>query len=390
MSFSRQYTSEPANVALGSADPVAAVSPSLLEFEDVGGFFDLLGDIDSSLMVTREYEHFMLALDGGPAGPWQSAFPLPHPSGMWFEPGTSTLTVASTRTPNILVWFSPHDRTRESADLIPADYEPPEDGVLFLPRQARYLPGTLYIHDLVSMGGEFYGTITGHNFLARLSLERGWERVWWPKAIDGLGPAAFNQNYFQLNSIAIGTAPGTSFFTAFSDCVEGSKPWKAGYGPAGRGVVFAGQTRDVIHRGLTCPHSARLKGGRLWLCNSGYGEVGYVEGYETLDPGRTRFVPVARAPGFTRGLAFADDILFVGLSKVIPRYEPYAPGLKPDETRCGIWAYHASTGKFLASLSWPQGYQIYDIQTLTGIKKPRLPLARRDSDGINPILRFLG
>lgn len=35
MSFSRQHTSEPANVALGSADPVAVVSPSPLEFEDV-------------------------------------------------------------------------------------------------------------------------------------------------------------------------------------------------------------------------------------------------------------------------------------------------------------------------------------------------------------------
>jgi hypothetical protein len=99
---------------------------------------------------------------------------------------------------------------------------------------------------------------------------------------------------------------------------------------------------------------------------------------------------VARAPGFTRGLAFAGDVMFVGLSKVIPKYEPYAPGLTPEQTRCGIWAFRASTGEFLASLSWPQGYQIYDIQVLAGVKRPRLPLESRPGDGINPLLRFLG
>jgi uncharacterized protein (TIGR03032 family) len=257
------------------------------------------------------------------------------------------------------------------------------------PRRA-ICPAPSDIHDLAKLGDDYFATVTGHNFLARLTIEKGWERVWWPGAVDGLGPAAFNQNYFQLNSIAAQGAPETSFYTAFSDLTSGPKPWKAGYGPEGKGVVFSGQTRSAIARGLTCPHSARLHQGRLWLCNSGFGSVGYIDGHATLDAGRTRYVEVARAPGFTRGLAFAGDIMFVGLSKVIPKYEPYAPGLAPDATRCGIWAFEASTGRYLASLSWPAGYQIYDVQIMPGIKNPLLPFVSRPEDGINPLLRFLG
>lgn len=388
--YNQQYTRETANVSTGADVTAAGFDTSLLDFEDHGGFFGLLADVDYSLVVTREYEHFVLALDGHRDGPVQSPFPLPHPSGIWFDKASKGLTVASTRTPNILVGFTPFDPSEQNFDIVPDDVTVPQDQTVFLPRQARYLPGTLYIHDLVQMGGAFYATITGHNFLARITQDRGWERVWWPKMLDGMGKEAFNQNYFQLNSIAVNGSPEKSFYTGFCDLTTGGKPWKDGFGPDRKGVVFAGESREAIYRGLTCPHSARLHQGRLWVCNSGYGEIGYIDGFESLDAGQTRFVPVAKAPGFTRGLAFAGDVMFVGLSKVIQKYEPYAPGLRPDDTRCGVWAFRASTGEFLASLSWPAGYQLYDVQVMSGVKNPRLPLASREADGINPLLRFLG
>jgi uncharacterized protein (TIGR03032 family) len=386
----RQFTHEAANVATGADVTAAGFDPSALAFEDRGGFFDLLREADYSLAVTREYEHFLLTLDGTAEGPLQSPFPLPHPSGFWFDRTSRELVVSSTRTPNMLIWFAPFNADRHGAEIVPEDFSPPTGDTLFLPQKARYLPGTLYIHDLVKLGGAFYATITGHNFIARLTLESGWERVWWPRVVDRLGAGAFNQNYLQLNSMAAGESLEASYFTGFSDLTSGPKPWKAGYGPRGKGVVFSGRSREAIFRGLTCPHSARFHGGKLWLCDSGFGSVGYIDDFASLDSGRTRYVEVARAPGFTRGLAFAGDMMFVGLSKVIPQYEPYTPGLEPARTGCGIWAFRASTGEFLASLSWPAGYQIYDVQILHGVKRPRLPLDSRPGDGINPLLRFLG
>jgi uncharacterized protein (TIGR03032 family) len=385
---SRQFTSETANIGTGPNEWSADLPAKWLQFEDEGGFFDLLAAADYSLCVTREYEHFVLALDGKDGKALQSAFPLPHPSGFAFDPATRELVVSSTRTPNILVWLTPYEPSAAGAEIAPDALDLDQPGTLFLPRQARYLPGTLYIHDLVRMGGDLYATITGHNFLAKVSLDRGFERVWWPKALDGLGATAFNQNYFQLNSVAPNGTPDASFYTGFSDLVTGAKPWKEGYGPKGKGVVFAGETREPILRGLTCPHSAKLDGGRLWICDSGFGTVGYVENYESLDAGTARYVPIATLPGFTRGLAFAGDLIFVGLSKVIPKYEPYAPGINSASSRCGVVAIDRRTGATVASLTWPEGYQLYDVQILPGVKNPRFPVAKRE-DGINPLLRFL-
>jgi uncharacterized protein (TIGR03032 family) len=385
----RRYTDEAANVAAGADVTAAQMDPRLLAFKETGGFFDLLAAQNFSLLVSREYEHLLLALDGGPEGPHQSPFPLPHPSGFCFDPASRELVVSSTRTPNILIWFTPFEDLPASREIRPPDMAPPAGETLFLPRKARYLPGSLSIHDLVRMNGQYFATITGHNFLGRLSIEAGFERIWWPAALDALGTEAFDKNYFQLNSVAAGGSPEASFYTAFADITAGVKPWQAGYGPREKGVVFSGRTRVPILRGLTCPHSAKLNGGKLWLCNSGFGTIGYVDGYETHDPSRTRYVPVARAPGFTRGLAFAGDLMFVGLSKVIPQYEPYAPGLEASTTCCGIWVFDRRTGREVASLRWPEGYQIYDLQLLPGVKRPRFPLAARPSDGVNALLRFL-
>jgi uncharacterized protein (TIGR03032 family) len=170
---------------------------------------------------------------------------------------------------------------------------------------------------------------------------------------------------------------------------DGSKPWKAGYGPREKGVVFSGRTREPLLRGLTCPHAAKLYAGRLWVCNSGFGSVGYVDGFDSHDPAKARYIEVAKVPGFSRGLAFAGDHMFVGLSKVIPAYEPYAPGLTSADTQCGVWVFNWKTGEHVASLAWPEGYQIYDVQILTGVKAPRLPSSTRAADGVNTDLRYL-
>lgn len=390
LGFNKSYTVETANVAAGVESATKAIDPKLLQFTETGGFFDLLKQQSFSLAVTREYEHFVLALDGDAGGAIQSPFPLPHPSGMWWDAASRELIVSSTRTPNIIFWMSPFTASSACDEIRPKDVELPHaNESLFLPRKARYLPGSLYIHDLVKMGDDLYATITGHNFLAKLSIEAGFERVWHPKALDALGADAYDQNYFQLNSIAVNGTPENSFYTGFSDLTTGAKPWKGDYGPRGKGVVFSGRTREPLLRGLTCPHSAKLHDNKLWVCNSGYGSIGYVENYASHDLERTRYVEVAKVPGFSRGLAFAGDHMFVGLSKVIPAYEPYAPGLETGQTQCGIYVFDWRTGAQVASLSWPEGYQIYDVQILFGIKAPRMPSTSRPSDGINTALRFL-
>ncbi len=258
---------------------------------------------------------------------------------------------------------------------------------VYLPSRTRVLPGTLYIHDVVISGGELYVTVTGHNFVARIRPDSGWERVWWPRALDEMGAEGFRSNWFQLNSLGLGPAGiDDAHLTAFSDETSGPKPWKAGYGPVGRGVVFSARSRDVVLRGLTCPHSATNHSGELWLCNSGFGQLGQVTGLGA-GAAASSFATVATLRGFTRGLAFAGSHALVGMSKVIDRYEPYAPGLRAQDSRCGVAIVDVTTGAVEAQLWWPHGLQIYEVQVLPGVIRPTLPSTERVE---NPYLRFLG
>ena len=124
-------------------------------------------------------------------------------------------------------------------EVVPADFTRP-GGTLYLPYRSVLLPGTLYIHDLVLIGDDLFVTPTGHNSLARVLPSGGWQRVWWPGCLDGLGRASFDQNYLQLNSIACAGSPDRSYYTAFEDETFGPKPWKAGYGPPREGRRLRG------------------------------------------------------------------------------------------------------------------------------------------------------
>ena len=87
--------------------------------------------------------------------------------------------------------------------------------------------------------------------------------------------------------------------------------------------------------------------------NSGYGEFG------ATDNGA--FLTVARLPGWTRGLTFVGGYAFVGVSRVIPRFSAYAPGLDGSKSVCGVFVIEMSTGKVVASIVWPIGHQIFAV-----------------------------
>jgi len=180
--------------------------------------------------------------------------------------------------------------------------------------------------------------------------------VWWPRSIEGRNSPLFGRNVLQLNSIAAGPDLAGSFFTASAEAPGRRWPGDPRFPTDRRGVVFSGRTRDVVARGLTRPHSARLHQGCLWLDNSGYGEWGRIRS--------GKLEVVRRLPGWTRGLGFHGDLALVGTSRVIPRFRSYAPGLDLGKSRCGLHLIDASSGTALGSLIWPRGNQIFAIEAV--------------------------
>lgn len=338
----------------------AQLDPQALAYETSGDWWGVLARANVTLIVTREYEHFALSLGvSAEATPVITALPLPHPSGAAYDAARGELHLACTRNPNQVITFKPWAGAIERLDMPFTALEGARRPLM--PTRAAYYPGSLYMHDLAMIDGALYANSVGQNAIIRLYADGSHERVWHPRAIEQDGAPVFGQNHIQLNSIAAGATLEDSYFSASADEVTTLRPGHADYPVDRRGVIFSGRTREPIARGLTRPHSARLYDGRVWVDNSGYGELCIVE------PGRDTPTVVARLPGWTRGLGFAmlDDgtaVAFVGTSRVIPRFRQYAPGLEVESSVCGVHAVDLVSGAILASITWAVGNQIFAIE----------------------------
>ncbi len=118
------------------------------------------------------------------------------------------------------------------------------------------------------------------------------------------------------------------------------------------------------------PHSPRLYNGKLWILNSGTGELGIVN-LQTK-----KFEPVMFCPGFGRGLSFHGKYAFVGLSR--PRYERFE-GLALDqklkdadsEAWCGIQVIDLEEKKCAEWFRIDGAIgEVYDVATIGNVACP--------------------
>jgi uncharacterized protein (TIGR03032 family) len=330
----------------------ADINPDFLRHTVRGAWWETLSKARVTLLVTREYEHLVMALSVVEGRPRISYFPVPHPSGLVVDRARGVVYLASTRNPNQIYDLAPVCGAKPRQDVKFAGAR----GRPLVPIRSRFLPGCLYLHDLALIGGNLFGNAVGENAVVHLMPDGNCERVWWPRCLEVNGRPDFGRNYLQLNSIAAGQSLAGSYFSASAESLSRRRPGHRNFPVDRRGVIFSGATREPIVRGLTRPHSARLNHGRVWVDNSGYGEVGF------CDEGR--FVCVARLSGWTRGLCFAQNTAFVGTSRVIPKFRQYAPGLDVNKNMCGIHAVDTRSGAVLGSLHWPYGNQIFAIDWL--------------------------
>ncbi len=172
-----------------------------------------------------------------------------------------------------------------------------------------------------------------------------------------------------MNGLALDGDGPPAFVTALgrSDVAEGWRDHRAA-----SGVLVDVASGAVACGGLSMPHSPRLRDGRLWLLNSGTGELGVV------DPAAGRFEPVCFVPGFARGLAFHGRWAVVGLSRPRGDNGTFA-GLPLDDAlarrgavaRCGLAIVDTATGTLAHSLRLHHTVtELYDVAVLAGARRP--------------------
>lgn len=330
----------------------SGIDERVLESRATRGWWQALADTRATLLVTREYEHLVMALSAPDGRPHVTYFPVPHPSGLAVDRARSRVFLASTRNPNQVYTLKPATARIARRDVKATSL----GGAPLAVVASTFYPGSLYLHDVALVGGDLHANAVGHNAVVRLDADGRFEPVWWPRCVERRGRPDFSRNYIQLNSIAAGATLRESFFSASSASMGQRRPGHLNYAVDGRGVIFSGRTREPMCTGLTRPHSARLHDGRVWVANSGYGEIGFAAD--------GRFEAVARLAGWTRGLCIVGDVAFVATSRVIPRFARYAPGLDVRSSTCAVHAVSCTSGRVLGSLEWPSGNQVFAIDWL--------------------------
>ncbi|WZO98085.1 TIGR03032 family protein [Isosphaeraceae bacterium EP7] len=247
---------------------------------------------------------------------------------------------------------------------VAAKLDPPSrHDACFLPRSS-HVTGNIQIHEMAwGVGGELWVVNTRFSCLCTLDGSASFTPRWRPPYVSALEPT----DRCHLNGL--GMVDGRPrYVTALGETDEPAG-WRAN--KARGGILIDVVSGDVITRGLSMPHSPRWYAGRLWVCNSGAGTIGSIN----INSGK--YEPIAEAPGFTRGLDFAGNLAFVGLSQVresaVFSGIPITERLTEEERTCGVCVIDLTTGQAVALLRFETAVQeVFAVTVLPGRRYPDL------------------
>lgn len=323
------------------SSPIASESLREVRYEHSPDFPGLLGQLGISLLVSTYQAGKVLVI-----GTWQGKLCLAfhnfdQPMGMAISP--RKLAIGTRR----MVWM-----LSAAGELAPR-IEPAgrHDGA-FLTRSGVFT-GPIHCHDMAWCGDELWIVNTLFSCLCTASSDFSFVPRWRPPFISGLAA----EDRCHLNGLASdGRQPRYVTTLACTDTPAGWRPDKVN-----SGCVLEVPGGNIVARGLAMPHSPRLFDNRLWVLDSGRGQLALVE------PGVERVRTVAQVPGYTRGLAFFGRYAFVGLSRI--RETNVFGGLPIAEQRddlvCGVGVIDLHSGRTVATFMLRTGVEeIFDVQVV--------------------------
>jgi uncharacterized protein (TIGR03032 family) len=235
------------------------------------------------------------------------------------------------------------------------------DAVL-VPRNAQ-TTGDVDIHELgVDAQGRVIFVNTKYSCLAALDLTDSFRPIWKPPFISKLAP----EDRCHLNGMAMAEgAPAYVTAVSRSDVLTG---WRERRHEGG--VVIEVATGRVITDQLSMPHSPRVAGKKLYVLDSGRGQIVEVD----RATGSKR--DIAFCPGFLRGMSIHNGHAIVTVSK--PRDGTFKhlsldAELKQRDAEpwCGILIVNLQTGD---TVEWIRldGHitELFDVVAMPGVQCP--------------------
>ena len=226
--------------------------------------------------------------------------------------------------------------------------------------RSAHVTGNIHSHELAFVGDELWMVNTLFSCLATIQPGYNFVPRWKPKFVSNCHATG---DRCHLNGMALAEGR-VKYVTAMAES-DTPNGWRAAKEKTG--VLIDVPTHEVVCRGFAMPHSPRVHLGRVWVLDSGRGQL------VTVDPAKGTWDVVTTFPGYTRGLAFLGPFAFVGLSRI--RETSVFGGLpiaeKRDELKCGLGVVDLRTGRQVAAFQFVDGIEeIFDVQALPSVRCP--------------------
>jgi len=347
------FAQAPLRRVIGETVSTAKVeSPTASEFRSVHttSFPHLLAELRISLLVStyQSGRLVMLRADGEKLNTHFRYFP--SPMGLAFDGSRLAIGTLSE------VW------DYRNVPSAAARLHPQKHDACFLPRN-MHVTGDIRVHELAfADDGELWLVNTRFSALCTLDRDHSFVPRWRPPFITRLAA----EDRCHLNGLAI--VDGVPRYVTALGATDSAEGWRAN--KVGGGIVLDVPSGERVASELAMPHSPRVHDGQTWILESAKGTL------STLDVKNGRRETVCELPGFTRGLAFAGPIAFVGLSQVREKIFddiPLGQRLRAEDRSCGVWAIDTRNGAIVGFVRFEDAVQeIFDVQVLPNIVYPEL------------------
>jgi uncharacterized protein (TIGR03032 family) len=374
------------NNAASSSEPDRVPSAVDFHYTQTDSFVNLLEQLGASLLVSTYQANKLLAVRAADGGLSTLVRTFERPMGIAADARRLALGTRSQ------IW-----QLRDAPDIAPRidPAAPGRHDACYLPRNC-HVTGDIGVHEIAwaedqksvlknqrqdQMSGDLAPDLfavetfpglwlvsTRFSCLCTLHPDYSFVPRWRPPFVTAVAA----EDRCHLNGLAMRNGhPKYVTALAETDTPDGWRPLKAH-----SGCLIDVPSGEIVARGLSMPHSPRWHDGRLWLLESGTGEVVLV------DPATGTRQSVMKLPGFTRGLALCGDYAFVGLSKI--RKSSAMDGVplaeRRHELKCGVAALDLHRGQLVGLLEFQTAVEeVFDVQLLPGIRFPEIIGFQKDT-----------
>ena len=249
---------------------------------------------------------------------------------------------------------------RDLPEAAPKLEPPGTHDACYLPRN-RHVTGDIAVHEMAFAEGRLWLVATGFSCLATLDADHSFVPRWRPPFVSAIGPG----DRCHLNGLAV--RDGRVATVTALGTTDAPGAWRERR--ADGGVVVDVASGEIVAGGLSMPHSPRWHDGRLYVLESGRGALSVV------DEATGTLTTVAELPGFTRGLAFAGPLAFVGLSQIREHstFGDLPLTRRLDERASGVWIVDLRTGAIAGFVRFEDLVQeVFDVALLPGTRHPEI------------------